>query len=154
MSLKSVLLVISCVLVAGVGIPRGQRKSDRDLLQGSWSIVGKEFMGKKAAREELEKLKGDMVVQGTSVTQWAVEAGKRFVVSKATWKIDPKARPKRLDLTYTAGDLKGEKSLAIYELKGDTLRVCYSMKDEPRPTEFAGKPDGKALLLTYKRVKK
>jgi uncharacterized protein (TIGR03067 family) len=154
MRLGSGLIVAACVLVAGVGIPRDKPKKDLDLLQGAWVIVGKEFMGKSATKEELKKLGGEMVIKSALVTQWADVAGDKYVVSTATSKLNPKARPKRIDLTYTDENFKGEKSLAIYELKGDTLRVCYSMGNADRPTEFAGKVDGKALLVTYKRVKK
>jgi hypothetical protein len=38
---------------------------------------------------------------------------------------------------------------------GDTLKVCYAFeKNGKRTTEFAGKGDGRALVMTYKRVKK
>jgi uncharacterized protein (TIGR03067 family) len=154
MRLGSGLIVAACVLIAGVGIPREKPKKDLDLLQGAWVIVGKEFMGKRANKEELKKLGGEMVIKGALLTQWADDAGDKYVVSTATWKLNPKAKPKRIDLTYTDDNYKGEKTLAIYELKGNTLRVCYSMGNADRPTEFAGKVDGKALLVTYKRVKK
>ena len=154
MRLGSGMIIAACVLVAGAGLPRDKPKKDLDLLQGAWVIVGKEFMGKKATKEDVKKLSGEMVIKGALVTQWADDAGDKYVISTCTWKLNPKPRPKRIDLAYTGGEFKGEKSLAIYELKGDTLRVCYSMDNENRPTEFAGKADGKALLLTYKRVKK
>jgi uncharacterized protein (TIGR03067 family) len=154
MRLGSALIIAACGLVAGAGLPRDKPKKDLDLLQGTWVIVGKEFMGKKATKEEVKKLSGEMVIKGALVTQWVDDAGDKYIVNKSTWKLDPKAKPKRLDLTYTRGELKGEKVLAIYELDGDTLRVCYAMVNEKRPTEFAGKFDGKAFFLTYKRVKK
>jgi uncharacterized protein (TIGR03067 family) len=162
MRLPLTLIIAGCALVAASGQARDKERKDEDdaarkavaLLQGSWEIVGKEFMGKKADKKELDELKGKMVVKENKVTQWGEESGKKEVVSEATWKADPKAKPRALDVTYTNTILKGKTVLAIYELKGDTLRVCYALEGEDRPTEFAGKADGKAFLLTYQRVKK
>jgi hypothetical protein len=38
--------------------------------------------------------------------------------------------------------------------EGGPHAVCYAVLDEDRSTEFVGKSAGKALLLTYRRVKK
>jgi hypothetical protein len=40
-------------------------------------------------------------------------------------------------------------SFAIYELKGDSLRLCVAEPGEIRPTKFEGK--GKNSLLLFKR---
>jgi uncharacterized protein (TIGR03067 family) len=154
MRLSIALIIAAGLLVTGTSLGQDAAQKDLAALKGSWEIIGKEYMGKKATREEVAKLKGDMVIKDNTVTQWADDAGQTMVVSVAAWKLDPKANPKALDLTYTEGELKGETVPAIYELKGDTLKVCYAMMNEKRPTEFAGKADGKAFLLIYKRVKK
>lgn len=41
--------------------------------------------------------------------------------------------------------------LAIYELDGDTLRVCYDLSGKARPSEFKTKAETQLLLFTYKR---
>ena len=77
------------------------------------------------------------------------------VVNEGMLKLDPTAKPKAVDIMYTSGPVKGETDKAIYEIDGDTLKVCYSLEpDAERPTEFASKPDGKVFVLSYKRVKK
>lgn len=157
------LTLAACMVAAAIcrtdGAPLKEDdpvKKDLALLQGAWEIVGKEFMGKKAAKGEIDKLKGEMVIKDGKITQWQDDAGVKAVVSEATFKIDPKAKPKALDLTYTKAPINEGKTIqAIYEVKDDTLKVCYAfMPDDKRPTEFAGKGDGKTLFLTYKRVKK
>jgi uncharacterized protein (TIGR03067 family) len=128
-------------------------KKELTALQGTWVIVGKEFMGIKASEEEVKKLTGKTVIKGDKITEWAGEPGKQKITSESTFKLDRAAKPKTMDLKYTRGVLKGDTQLAIYELDGDTLKVCYSFgKGEKRPTKFAGKVDGKALFLTYKRL--
>jgi uncharacterized protein (TIGR03067 family) len=155
------LIIAASVSVVGTGRAQQTGKKDDDptkndlaSLQGSWVIVGKEYMGQKATKEELEQLKGEMVIKGNTVTQWAEEQGKKEVISESTFKLDAKARPKAVDVTHTTGERKGRTTLAIYELDGDTLKVCYSFLAEERPTELAGKADRKSFLLVYKRVKK
>jgi uncharacterized protein (TIGR03067 family) len=94
-------------------------------------------------------------VDGTKI-KWSVDPEKKEDASEATFKIDPKAKPKALDITFTAGRFKGDTVLAIYEIDGDTLKVCYSTTEDGkgRPTEFDTKADSKAVFMTYKRVKK
>jgi len=44
---------------------------------------------------------------------------------------------------------------AIYELKGDTLKMCWSEKaPESRPTEFASGPCSGQTVVVFKRAKK
>lgn len=64
------------------------------------------------------------------------------------YKIDPAAKPKTLDIVR--GDYTAK---ALYELDGDTLRVCMPITGgKDRPSEF--KADGKSFgVVTLKRVK-
>ena len=48
----------------------------------------------------------------------------------------------------------GTVTRAIYELSGDTLRVCYSPEGTDRPTELVTREGSPWLLVTYKREKK
>jgi hypothetical protein len=43
--------------------------------------------------------------------------------------------------------------LAIYEIDGDTLKVCYDLGGKNRPTEFKTKEGTALFLATYKREK-
>jgi uncharacterized protein (TIGR03067 family) len=154
----------ACVLAAGTGRADDAAKKDDDdaakkdlaLLEGTWVIAGKEFMGKKATKEEVEKLRGKLVIKDGKWALWSDDndKGKEEIVYEATFKFDAAAKPKELDLAYTSGVDKGTTKKAIYEIDGDTLRVCYPFMGAGRPTEFAGPPEGKALLMTYKRVRK
>ena len=154
-----VLLIATGALLAGRARADGPGKQDDDapkkelaLLQGTWVVVGKEYAGKKATEEEIAKLPV-VTVEGTKV-KWSENPEKKETISEATFKLDPKAK-KALDITLIGGRFKGDTVLAIYEISGDTLKVCYSTDDgKTRPTEFAGKADGKAVFMTYKRVKK
>src|SRR3954465_14866442 len=119
------LLIVACASMAG-GVrgadEPGPKKKDLGALQGNWEIVGREFMGKKATKQEIAELAGEMVIKGNKMTQWAEDDGKKTIPSESTFTLPPKAKPRALDLTYTDGELKGESVPAIYEVSGDTLR--------------------------------
>jgi uncharacterized protein (TIGR03067 family) len=161
MRLGSTLLSAVCLLLAGSGRAQDGGKQDGELvkkdlaaLQGSWVIVGKEYMGKKAAAEEIAELTGVMVIKGNTITQWNEEMGKKTVVSEATVKLNPAAKPKAFDLTYTDGMLKEKTVLGIYEVEGDALKACFSFDEQKRPKEFTSKGAIGALVMTYKPVSK
>jgi uncharacterized protein (TIGR03067 family) len=149
-------LILPTLVLASEPRSLAQEKAEKKelaALQGAWAIVGKEFMSIKASEKEVKKLTGKTVIKGNKITEWAGEPGKEKIMSESTFKLNRAAKPKTMDLKYTRGVLKGDAQLAVYELEGDTLKVCYSFgKGEKRPTEFAGKLDGKALFLTYKRL--
>lgn len=115
-------------------------------LEGTWKVVSVEVDGKKRANAQ-----GTGVFKGNTFTFRQKEQ-----VVEGTFTIDPAKSPKTLDLTVTKGKFKGKKSLAIYELKGDTLKACWTLFAKPgkRPEKFETK-DGSGLLLgVYKRQKK
>jgi uncharacterized protein (TIGR03067 family) len=72
---------------------------------------------------------------------------------KGTIAIDTAKKPKAMDIEGTEGPNKGKKYKAIYDLDGDTLRICYALEGEVRPAEFESKPGSKTLVVTYKRKK-
>ena len=70
-----------------------------------------------------------------------------------TFKIDATKTPKTMDITAVEGQNKGKTVLAIYELSGDTLKVCYDAKGGPRPAMFESTADNKLVLVVYKKKK-
>jgi uncharacterized protein (TIGR03067 family) len=77
-------------------------------------------------------------------------------------RIDPTRKPKALDIREgeppsgksVNATRKGPPVLAIYELDGDTLRVCWApLEKRERPKEFAAKPGSNHSLVVLKRQK-
>ena len=58
-----------------------------------------------------------------------------------------------MDIISTEGPNKGKTFLAIYELDGDTLKVCYDLTGKSRPTEFKTQKGVLHFLVTYQRAK-
>jgi uncharacterized protein (TIGR03067 family) len=116
------------------------KKTDKDKLQGPWQAVSGEKRGQPVA---------DNLVQNYKVTF----TGDKIKLStiddspEGTYTLDPAKKPKTIDITIS----DRERAIGIYEVDGDTLKLCMvEDKDgNERPTEFAGK--GKAILIEFKR---
>jgi uncharacterized protein (TIGR03067 family) len=124
------------------------RADDKDLkaLQGSWAPVSGEFAGAEFP-DAIIKATKLVIKDGT----YLVTVGKQD--DKGTFKLIADKTPKAMDITGTDGPNKGKTFLAIYELDGDSLKICYDLSGKERPTEFKTKTETKLFLLTYKRVK-
>lgn len=119
---------------------------ERKLLQGVWLPTAAE-LGESAFDEAtLKSMK--LVIDGDA---YLVAVGK--LLDKGTIKTDPAARPKTMDIIGSEGINKGKTFLAIYELSGDNLRICYDLSGTARPTEFKTQKGKLLFLATYKRTK-
>jgi uncharacterized protein (TIGR03067 family) len=124
-------------------------KKDRKHYTGTWQVASLEVDGKKAAEEDAQKI----TVINEADGKWAIEVDGK-VVARGTSQIDPTKKPKMVDLTATEGESKGKTALGIYEIKGDTRKVCYAPPGMERPTEFSSKERSGHILVVLKRVKK
>jgi uncharacterized protein (TIGR03067 family) len=123
------------------------RDTEGDALQGTWLPAKAELAGKKFPDEVRKSM--TLVVKGDRYTVTVGEA-----VDRGTVKRNTAAKPKAMDITGSDGPNKGKRFLAIYELKGDTLRVCYDLSGKARPKEFKTKEGSQLFLVTYKRQKR
>ena len=109
---------------------------DLKKLQGSWLMMSLEMEGQKyptgGARIEIS---GDRFV--------SVSMGAEY---EGTVVLDETADPKTFDLTFDKGPEKGNRSLGIYELDGDSWKICLGLTGKQRPARFAtAKGAGHAL---------
>jgi uncharacterized protein (TIGR03067 family) len=66
--------------------------------------------------------------------------------------LDSKKIPKCMDIFPTSGDNNGKTFLAVYELAGDSLTICYSLTPTVRPENF--EPNSNTLLVVkFERIK-
>jgi uncharacterized protein (TIGR03067 family) len=121
---------------------------DAKAIQGTWLPETAELAGKAFPEEVTKSIR---LVLGDGGT-YKVTVGDR--VDEGTTKIDPAKKPKTLDIVGTKGPNMGKTFLAIYELKGDTLRVCYDLSGKAHPDDFKSKPNTQLFLVTYHREKK
>jgi uncharacterized protein (TIGR03067 family) len=146
--MRSVILATIALGLVLSGVSRGDDKAadkEAKMLDGTWQLVEGEVGGNKFPPE---------VAKGIKLT---LSPGKYVVTAESkdegTVKHIPDASPRAFEITGTAGPNKGKTFPAIYELKGDTLIVCYDLSGKARPTEFKSKPGTKLFLATYKKAK-
>ena len=122
-------------------------EKDLKKLEGTWTFDSVEAGGNKLPAEQFKTM--SVTMEGT---KYSVKLND-MVVEAATQKIDPSKSPKTMDVTVTEGPNKGKVYLAIYEINGDTLKVCFDPEGKKRPNEFKGDV-GSQTLVVHKRVKK
>jgi uncharacterized protein (TIGR03067 family) len=119
---------------------------DLKQFEARWRFVEVEIGGEKVPPKLLEK---DTLV--LKANRFASFVAGRLV--HGDFKIDPLAKPKTIDIIFTEGPGKGHSQKGIYELDGDTQKICIAMPDQPRPTDFVSGPENKHVLEILKREK-
>ncbi len=128
-----------------------QPKTDKDKLQGTWRIVEMVTDGKPNTKENPDD-EADVIFKGDTIAMVVQPAGKQFL--KLTYKLDATKKPKVIDLTKAAGVGKGKTAAGIYELDGDTLKLCFPQdEDRARPTKFTSVEGARHVLFTMRRQK-
>jgi uncharacterized protein (TIGR03067 family) len=121
---------------------------DHKKLEGTWTFVDpSENQAKKKEKRPAMRI----VFDGTSIA-FAAEGKKP--TAQGEYKVDPTKNPKTMDIIL---DQQGKKitTLAIYDLSGDTLRICHFLGPssfKERPKEFIA--DKNTVIGTLRRAKK
>jgi uncharacterized protein (TIGR03067 family) len=123
-------------------------KKDLDQLQGTWSMVSGSADGQAMPEEMRKQMK--RVCKGDETT--TTMGGQIFL--KAKFAIDPAQKPKTIDYQMLEGFTKGKKQLGIYEVDGDTLKICFTAPGAERPKDFATQPNDGRTVSEWKREKK
>ncbi len=118
-------------------------KGDPEVIQGTWEVVAAVYKGQQRANK-------DQMV-------WRISKS-HVVYSNDTqdaYKLNLATKPKQIDITVVppkvAGNVDRAVLLGIYELKGDSLRICIGYTGKDRPKDFKG-GEGRNLF-TLKRLK-
>lgn len=144
-----------CVVgLVAVGGPGAWADDTADLakevqkFQGTWRFESSEAGGQALPADVLKGLV--LTFEGAKHT---VKMGDE-VIQVGTQKIDPSKSPKAIDVTLTEGPSKGTTMLGIYEIDGDTLKVCFDPSGQKRPTEFKSQAGSGNFVNVHKRAKK
>src|SRR5262249_31776038 len=92
----------------------------------------------------------DMTIQGNRFRMGGGEEN-----FDGTFTLGADGTPKTIDASFTVKD-SGEKLTAhgIYELNGDTFRVCWREQGGERPREFGSKAGSGTRLIVLQRMQK
>ena len=120
------------------------QRIDHEFLQGTWSLDVRNVDSKAVAPDSPRW--NSIVLKGNDWT--AVSQG---TASKGTFRLDSVPTPGTVDVTFVEDSEKGNTYLGIYELRGDTLKLCRVPVGKERPAAFARK-SGNEVLETYRRA--
>ncbi|HEY6332017.1 MAG TPA: TIGR03067 domain-containing protein [Blastocatellia bacterium] len=140
-------LLLVLLGVGGLILPPLQKtgaQQPRKTIEGTWILVSAERGGQKLPDEGL---KGTRLILNDGHYTCEKDRG-TYKVIRGQGLISPNG----MDITGTEGPNKGKTLLAIYELEGDTLTICYDLQGKQRPEEFATLGSNQ-FLATYKRAK-
>jgi len=137
LGLAMVGIVLSCATL---------RADDTKDIQGIWMPV-KAALGVQNLPEETLRTMRLKITDD----QYEVVVGRE--AERGQLKLDPSLKTKTLDIICKEGPNKGKTVLGIYELSNETLRVCYALTGDKRPTAFDVRGEAALFLVTFKRVK-
>ena len=136
------LLPLAVILIAWPA--RGDDpKADDKPIQGTWNLTEAELAGMKLPLKDLT----------LTLDNGKYEVKAPGELDKGTYTIDAAKKPKHVDVKGTEGPNQGKTYPGIYELDGDTLKICYDLSGKARPKEFKTAAGTQLFLATYKRKK-
>jgi uncharacterized protein (TIGR03067 family) len=116
-------------------------KKETKLLEGTWELASLITDGQRVPRRDT-----DLYSLTLKDGKFAFKTRDGKVLDDGTFRIDPAAEPKAIDLKARGGmEVAG-----VYELKGDELKVCAGKK---RPANLTSEAGNGHSLSNYKRVK-
>jgi len=123
--------------------PDGNSTSDKEDLQGAWRVSSIQFGEKKKLEDELK----DFCVLFEN--EYFALSAQAIAISSIS--LDQTKEPRAMDMVeqYPLHVAEQKTTFAIYELKGDNLKVCVGEKS--RPTAFEAGAD--QVLFILKRDK-
>ncbi len=125
MTLTRTAFAAILAVVATVSIASAQNPSDA--IKGIWAAESTSFNGVKIPNDPT----AGAHLTAYDGSQFVVRKG-LTIVEEGSYTVDPSKKPKAIDLTITKGPDAGMRQLGIYEVTGDTLRVCLA---EPGSTK-------------------
>jgi uncharacterized protein (TIGR03067 family) len=137
--------LVACGLLLGADSADRAIKEELERLRGTWKFVAVDQDGTKVPEALFKNAR--LICKGDHFGYVVGETA-----TAGTFRVDPAKKPKTIDVTFTEGPEKGNTTLGIYELEGDTYRICISLGKD-RPTEFISKPNSGHVLEVLKREK-
>ncbi len=123
---------------------------DLAALRGTWKPTKAELAGQPMPPPILNSI--TLKMDGANY-EVIVQTPKGPSSDNGTVTFDSAAKPKAMTVAGVTGPNAGKTFPAIYEITGDTLRICYDLSGEKRPTEFKTAPGTKLYLVDYARAK-
>jgi uncharacterized protein (TIGR03067 family) len=138
-------VILAVGLLLGADDKQTDAKKEQEKLQGEWTMQSGERDGEQFPEELVKALKRTVTGDKYVITRDGE------TLAKGTFMLDPWQKPKTIDGKMEGADKTVQ---GIYELDGDTLKICNGQPGEARPKEFATKAGSGLTLVVWKKVKK
>jgi uncharacterized protein (TIGR03067 family) len=115
-------------------------------IEGEWQMVSAIMNG-----VPMEDSAVQWVKRVTVGNETAVYAGPQTML-KAQFTLDASTPLKKIDYVNTAGSNKGKAQQGIFELQGETLKICMAAPGSTRPTQFHSVRGDGITLTVWKRI--
>jgi uncharacterized protein (TIGR03067 family) len=116
-------------------------------LAGAWVPVCANVSGKELVVAEL-RVKY-LVLDGSD---YSIVDRSNQIVDRGEYLVNESAVPWTIDIVGREGPNAGRSMLAIFELQGDRLTVCYDLNSAERPSNMEPREDQLLLSITYERA--
>jgi uncharacterized protein (TIGR03067 family) len=133
------LLLGLALTVAAPGPKDKEKDKTPQKLDGAWVVEKIEGKGDKKEGEVTFTFADGKI---------SIKAGGRDRAEDAAYTADAAKKPAEIDIKPG----KGQDVLGIYEIDGDTLKICFSAGGA-RPTEFKADEGSRTILVVLKRSK-
>jgi len=140
------IFCIGLAVAISLSAMAGDSAGDAKAVEGNWKPIKAELAGQPMAEAVMKSISLKL-----ENGQYEVFVGAS--PDRGTYTLDSAAKPKGMTITGTEGPNNGKTFPAIYEVNGDTLRICYDLSGAKRPTEFKSVVGTKLYLVTYNRKK-
>jgi uncharacterized protein (TIGR03067 family) len=140
------MLLLTLLAVRAVHADDAKNADVRKQLLGTWQLTQGVVGGSPLPEQVVKNIRLELTDGKYRVT--GAESP-----DEGTWNLHLDQKPFGLDVIGTDGPNKGKTFLAIFELDGDKLKVCYDLSGQARPTQFESKKQTLLFLAEYQRVK-
>jgi uncharacterized protein (TIGR03067 family) len=140
-------LLFAVLLVAAAPADDAAKK-DLDRMQGDWAAESYVADGMALPDDDAQALFRTVKGDEYSVARYTKTIG------KGRFTLDASKKPCCIDALSAAAPKGSKPILGIYELNGDTFRMCFAAPGKDRPTAFESKPGSGWTLVVWKREKK
>lgn len=141
---SSPVLAVLLALAPAVPLAPGQGgQRDPGGIEGTWELLSSVYGGELSLPEGRRTW---------TITRTRIRYSDAI---EDAYAIDPKANPEQITVTQIRpgnGAADGAKLWGIYEVKGDTLRICVAPADRGRPRAFESAAGSQQNLHTLRRV--
>ncbi len=147
MNIMAAWAVAGTVLLSGGDLADAIKK-DKAALQGTWQVTASVSKGDKVSADDLKGL--FLIFRGDAIL--IREGGK--TEENFSFVLDPNKKTKEIDLLLKVGPQKGRIDKGIYQVDGDSLKICIqTSKDAARPRDFSSPAGSELWLVLLQRAK-